>query len=263
LIRDVWPLGPATEPGSSSVYYTMSLQRLAVDLALDERDFPTARAWLNLHDRWLEWLGAVLGLAEGRLLWARVHRLSGERTQAAEQATIALGLAGAPRQPVALIQAYRTLGEIATEDGRFDDAKNFLDRSTALARSCNLRFEEAQTILAQSELYTATGRAGDALRLLEDVWRICGPLGAKPTLTRAESIANLATNPEDRLAHRGLSPRELDALRLLATGQSNQQIADSLSLSIRTVERHLSNAYGKIGAQSRTAAIAYVLNNLT
>src|SRR5262249_43065139 len=145
----------------------------------------------------------------------------------------------------------------------FDDAKEFLDQSLALTRSCLLAFEEALTILALAELCAATGRAGDALRLLEDVWRICGPLGAKPTLARAEAIAAIATNPERRLAYRGLSPRELEVLRLLADGHSNQEIANALSLSTRTVERHLSNAYGKIGAPSRSAAIAYVLRHLS
>jgi DNA-binding CsgD family transcriptional regulator len=263
LIRDVWPRGPATEPGTSSVYYTMLLQRLAVDLALDERDFPTARAWLTMNDRWLEWMGAVLRKADGKLLWGRFYRLSGERGRAREAATMALDLASNPRQPVAMLQAYRALGEIATEDGRFDEAKGLLDQSVALARSCQLQFEEAQTILAQSELCTATGRSGEALRLLEDVWRICGPLGAKLTLTRAEEIAAIATDPDNRLAHKGLSARELEVLRLLADGHSNHEIADLLSLSTRTVERHLSNAYGKIGVQSRSAAISYILRNPT
>jgi DNA-binding CsgD family transcriptional regulator len=263
LIRETWPAGPASEPGTRSVYYTMPLQRLAVDLALDARDFPTARAWLTLHDRWFAWMGAVLGLAEGKLLWARFHRLAGETKEAEDQANAALALANAPRQPSALVRAYRALGEIATDDGRFDDAKRFLDQSHALARSCQIPFEEALTILSQAELSAVTGRAGDAFRLLEDVWRICGPLGAKPTLTRAEAVAAIATSPDARLTQLGLSARELEVLRLLAQGHSNQEIADALSLSMRTVERHLSNAYGKIGAPSRSAAVAYVLRHLS
>src|SRR5262249_56518687 len=58
LIRETWPSGTESEPGTRSVYFTIPLQRLAVDLALDERDFPTARAWLAMHDRWLSWMGA-------------------------------------------------------------------------------------------------------------------------------------------------------------------------------------------------------------
>jgi pimeloyl-ACP methyl ester carboxylesterase/DNA-binding CsgD family transcriptional regulator len=59
-----------------------------------------------------------------------------------------------------------------------------------------------------------------------------------------------------------LSPRELDVLRSAADGHSNDQIADVLGLSVRTVERHLSNAYAKLGVggkSARAGAVAEVL----
>ncbi len=55
-----------------------------------------------------------------------------------------------------------------------------------------------------------------------------------------------------------LSPRERDVLRLAADGRSNEQIAESLSLSIRTVERHLSNVYEKLALDGRSARAAAV-----
>ena len=51
----------------------------------------------------------------------------------------------------------------------------------------------------------------------------------------------------------GLSRREAEVLRLVALGRSNDEIARELVLSIRTVERHVANAYAKIGASGRTA----------
>jgi pimeloyl-ACP methyl ester carboxylesterase/DNA-binding CsgD family transcriptional regulator len=59
-----------------------------------------------------------------------------------------------------------------------------------------------------------------------------------------------------------LSARELDVLRAAADGKSNAEIAMDLGLSARTVERHLSNAYGKLGVggkSARAAAVAEVL----
>jgi DNA-binding CsgD family transcriptional regulator len=55
----------------------------------------------------------------------------------------------------------------------------------------------------------------------------------------------------------GLTAREVEVLRLVATGKSNQEIADALFLSNKTVARHLSNIFTKIDVQSRTAAAAY------
>lgn len=61
-----------------------------------------------------------------------------------------------------------------------------------------------------------------------------------------------------------LTRREIDVLRLIAAGEDNQRIAALLVLSIRTVERHISNIYAKIGAEgaaSRAMATAYALHH--
>ena len=54
-----------------------------------------------------------------------------------------------------------------------------------------------------------------------------------------------------------LSPRELEVLRLVATGRTNHAIATELVLSEKTVARHLSNIFAKLGLSSRSAATAY------
>ncbi len=54
-----------------------------------------------------------------------------------------------------------------------------------------------------------------------------------------------------------LSARELEVLRLLAEGRSNQEIAAALVLSVRTVENHLARLYAKIGARGRVEATTF------
>ena len=55
----------------------------------------------------------------------------------------------------------------------------------------------------------------------------------------------------------GLSPREIEVLRLIATGRSNPQIAEALVISLNTVQRHVSNILAKTGAANRTEAALY------
>jgi LuxR family maltose regulon positive regulatory protein len=53
-----------------------------------------------------------------------------------------------------------------------------------------------------------------------------------------------------------LTPREVEVLRLLITGASNQRIADELTVSVGTVKAHVSHILGKLGAHSRTEGVA-------
>lgn len=52
-----------------------------------------------------------------------------------------------------------------------------------------------------------------------------------------------------------LSEREMDVLKLVAQGYSNQEIADQLFVSLNTTKTHISNIYQKLGAQRRTQAV--------
>ena len=88
---------------------------------------------------------------------------------------------------------------------------------------------------------------------LEAARDVFAQLGAAPDLARVDS---LAPGVDARSSH-GLSPRELEVLRLVAGGATNKAIAASLFLSERTVERHLSNIFSKLRVPSRTAATAY------
>ena len=53
-----------------------------------------------------------------------------------------------------------------------------------------------------------------------------------------------------------LSPRELEVIQLIATGASNPEISQELFISVNTVKKHITNIFGKLGATSRTQAVA-------
>jgi DNA-binding NarL/FixJ family response regulator len=78
-------------------------------------------------------------------------------------------------------------------------------------------------------------------------------LGAAPDAARVDS---LTASPQPAATH-GLTPRELQVLRLVARGATNRSIAAELVLSERTIDRHVSNILAKLSVSSRSAATAY------
>jgi DNA-binding NarL/FixJ family response regulator len=88
--------------------------------------------------------------------------------------------------------------------------------------------------------------------------------GAVPPIVEAidDFLAGIPSQPEALRptppeAAGLLSQRELDVLRLLVAGRSNQQIADELVISLNTVRRHVSNIFDKTGAANRAQAAVY------
>jgi DNA-binding NarL/FixJ family response regulator len=77
-------------------------------------------------------------------------------------------------------------------------------------------------------------------------------LGAKPDVARVDALRK-----EPARTLHGLTPRELQVLRLVAAGKTNKSIGVALSLSEKTVDRHLSNILAKLDVPSRAAATAY------
>lgn len=106
---------------------------------------------------------------------------------------------------------------------------------------------------------------GDAV--LEAEWAVGRAMNMDEAIAAAtdilENIALRKTHPATARdpAHHGLTAREVEVLRLIASGKSNKVIALTLSLSIRTVERHINNIYRKIDAQNKAEATAWALRN--
>jgi DNA-binding CsgD family transcriptional regulator len=82
-------------------------------------------------------------------------------------------------------------------------------------------------------------------------------IGRKLTAThRPEAIlADGTSAARIAPADLGISPRESEVLHLIAAGHSNQEIADTLFLSLNTIKKHTSTLFRKLGSQRRTQAI--------
>lgn len=129
-------------------------------------------------------------------------------------------------------------------------------------RKAQQSWARAESPYDQARVRILTGRALAALGDAESSRRelVAGRaafhlLGAGPDAEQADRLLSPAAPPG------GLTARETEVLRLVATGRSNLQIADDLVLSEKTVARHLSNIFGKLDVGSRTAAAAYAFEH--
>jgi DNA-binding NarL/FixJ family response regulator len=109
------------------------------------------------------------------------------------------------------------------------------------------------------------GQRDAALERLGEAHRTARRLGATPLAAQvAEEVAKLGESVERQLGRRaaadhenaGLSNRELEVMRLVASGRTNREIAGELVLSTRTVDMHVRNILMKLRCRSRTEAAA-------
>jgi predicted ATPase/DNA-binding CsgD family transcriptional regulator len=114
----------------------------------------------------------------------------------------------------------------------------------------------------------ARGRATPPARTLrialDEAQRVMSsPPASEPAATESDAgIAGSSGRAAGEPHYGGrLSPREAEVLNGLISGASNKEIAGSLGMSVRTVERHLQNMYLKLGARGRADAITWGLTN--
>ncbi len=143
-------------------------------------------------------------------------------------------------------------GAVELADGDPAGALPYLRTAGAGWAGLSAAYESARCRALVGRCLRALGDEESAARELTAALRTFVDLGTAPAAREVE--AQLRSDP---VLPDGLTAREVEVLALVATGRSNSQIAAELVLSEKTVARHLSNIFVKIGVGSRTAAAAY------
>ncbi|MGW4929190.1 LuxR C-terminal-related transcriptional regulator [Agromyces sp. NPDC004153] len=181
---------------------------------------------------------------------------AGELTEAEQALTELDELALALRSSALDAEAARAHGEVELASGRPEAALPLLRRSSDTWRRLFAPYETARTGVLIARACRALGDEEGARLELDSARELLTELGADPDLRQVESLADPA-----RAAPGGLSEREIEVLRLVAAGMTNRAIAARLYISERTVHRHVSNIFGRIGVNSRAAAAAYAVQH--
>jgi DNA-binding CsgD family transcriptional regulator len=198
----------------------------AIDRALSETDVPFSRS--PLLEAYVE-----IMLASDRLAEAR--------SAASELADVATSL----ESPMLTAAASRAAGWVRLAE---DDARGALvdlRRASDSFRELDAPYEVARTASLIGKARAALGDVEGAALEFETARATYQRLGARPDLAQVPG----QTTPV-------LTAREIEVLRLVAQGATNRSIGTALGLSERTVDRHVSNIFAKLGVSSRAAATA-------
>lgn len=183
------------------------------------------------------------------------HRL----TLALESAGVGPGVLGSHSQAIARMAVL--LGNEAEAEGRFARARSELEVGNRQPARALVDYDEAIALLSRRSF--DQGRVEALLSSALTAFRNLGMEGwARRATEQMERL--VLPRPSDAGGSGypdGLSPWEVDVLRLIAAGKTNKEIAASLFLSAPTVQRHAANIYAKIGARNRAEATAYALRH--
>ena len=198
--------------------------------------------------------GAATRFERMRLLPAHVEiaLACGEVAEALRASRELSDLAERLQTRVALALAAHAAGDVELAQGNTHAAIPLLRSAFSCWRDLDMPYMAARARFKLAVCCRALGDHEGAELELTAARDAFKRLGAQPDLAAIEAMMRRP----DRRPH-GLTPRELEVLRLVARGKSNKAISASLFLSEKTVERHLSNIFAKLGVGSRAAATAY------
>ena len=205
-------------------------------------------------------LRRALGQAKDRLV--RAHLLPHYVEVALATGDIETAMAGADelneiavefKSPEMSAAAATAMGSALMAAGDADAALAHLNRAVTQWMHLDCLYETARARVLLAQALHAVGDEDGAMLELEAARDVFTTLGAEPDGRR---VVELLGRP-GKVA--GLSPREVEVLRLVTAGRSNKEIAAQLFISENTVARHMQNIFTKLGVSSRSAATALAL----
>ncbi|MBT2499470.1 hypothetical protein J7E25_10190 [Agromyces sp. ISL-38] len=225
-------------------------------LALDTGDFVTAA---EAAERDLRALPSddIVEHVDGLEVLVRARLGLGDAEEAQRAADTLRSIADAT--PTAPIRASASLaaGLVSAARGEHAAARGAFETAIAFYRAGGATFETARARIELARSVSALGQPQRALEESRKAVTAFEGLGARADAASAATVvADLESSVRPARRPGPLTAREAEVLRMVAAGMTNDEIAADLVLSVRTIERHLSNIYAKIGATGRAARAA-------
>jgi DNA-binding CsgD family transcriptional regulator len=161
---------------------------------------------------------------------------------------------------VSLGSAERVLGMLSATLRRWDEAQAHFERAIAFDAASGARPWLAHDHHEYAAMLVARQQLGDAQRageLLDKALTACRELGMRALEARVLALQPGSRGSGHLVYPAGLTEREVQVLRMVAEGKTNQDIADALFRSVNTVANHVRHILAKIDAANRTEAAAF------
>ena len=192
-------------------------------------------------------------------LLTRCHLALGQRDAAERAAALAEASANQIGLPLPRACAERAAAAIAFDAGDFQPAAELALRSAAIADDAGTPIEAALSRTLAGRALAAAGQRERAKQELEHAAALLDSVGAKRYRAAAERELRQLGHHIHRRSQAGaqgggvdaLTQRELEIARRIVDRRTNREIAEELFLSPKTVETHIRNIFGKLGADSR------------
>jgi DNA-binding NarL/FixJ family response regulator len=175
------------------------------------------------------------------------------RTGANQLADIAAEITSLPLRAA----SWQATGAVLLSEGRPDRALESLRRAETAWQKLTIPYEAARVRTLIGQCCRELGDEETAQLEFDAALRLFRQLGARPDAASVEALIR-KTLPTQAC---GLTAREVEVIRLIAAGKTNRMIATDLFLSEKTVARHISNIFTKLGLASRSAATAYAFEH--
>ncbi len=148
--------------------------------------------------------------------------------------------------------AAQARGELDLAEGHADAALDALRTAVGAWQELDAPYLKAKVRASVGLAYRSLGDEDGAELELDAARQVFERLGAKPDIERLDALTHALHGSRPL----GLTAREQQVLRWVAAGLTNKAIASKLCVSERTIDRHVSNIFSKLGVSSRAAATA-------
>jgi len=226
------------------------------DAAAEARYRQLLERWKKTEDR----LSIIPALCSAGTFFA-IHHFEKETVMCAEALATA---ASATNNPEALGGLAYTLGEMALLSHNADEAARQFVRALSQFEELGIPMECVKAELRAGLAFVRAGSRETGIGHLMNAYRLARKLGARPLALRiADELEALGEPAEERrspksaerASRRGLTWRQVEIARLIASGLTNKEIAHKLFLSPRTVEMHVAHLLNRLDCRSRSEAV--------